>query len=160
MECFQEGVISEEETGGLSLEWGNKEIIEEMIRRVGEVEGFGRVLAKGSWRASKELGEEAEKFSQTIKKQGLPANDPRNALDWGLGYATATRGACHLKAFPFINKAVDVQFAKEELQVDDEKLLDPTTPEGIGKVVAWSENWSAALDSLGLCKFLYNYLGF
>jgi len=56
MECWDEGLITAEDTGGLELNWGNHEVIVKLTKMIAAREGFGDLLAEGSFRAAKKIG--------------------------------------------------------------------------------------------------------
>ena len=45
MELYQRGIITQKETGGLDLSWGNYEAIEKLLFMTAKREGFGDVIA-------------------------------------------------------------------------------------------------------------------
>ncbi len=47
MECFENGVINEEDTGGLQLNFGNAEAMLTLIEQIAKGKGFGKKLVKG-----------------------------------------------------------------------------------------------------------------
>lgn len=96
MECFENGIITKEDTGGLELKFGNSEALLQMIEMIVNREGIGDVLAEGSYRAARKIGKGAEKFALTSKKLELPAHDPRGKWNIGLGYAVTPNGADHI----------------------------------------------------------------
>ena len=96
MECFEKGLISEKDTDGIDLSFGNGDAVLEIIEKTAKREGIGDLLAEGSWRAAQEIGNGAEEFAMTAKKQEFPAHDPRGKWGVGLGYAVAPQGADHL----------------------------------------------------------------
>lgn len=55
-ECYQRGLITEEDTGGLPLEWGNAEMVLELLKKTVKREGFGNLLAEGSKKAAEIIG--------------------------------------------------------------------------------------------------------
>lgn len=98
MECFEKGIITEKETDGIRLNFGNGEALVQMCRKIAMREGFGNLLAEGSWRVAEKLGKKAQEFSMTVKKQELPSHEPRGKWGVGLGYAVSPTGADHLQA--------------------------------------------------------------
>ena len=91
MECYQRGIISEKDTEGLKLEWGDHQLILELLRRLSYREGFGNILAEGSKRASEIVGRGSEYYAIHQKGQEL-YEEPRDTIAWGLGACVATRG--------------------------------------------------------------------
>lgn len=104
MECYQRGILKKKDVDGLQLEWGNKKVILELIRKIAYREGFGDVLAEGSYEAARKIGGGAEKYAYTIKKKSHP--DRLTAyIPCVLGFALASRGWDHLRGsvFPHVS---------------------------------------------------------
>ncbi len=95
MECYEEGIIDDEATGGVKLEFGNAEAMLKAVELIGRREGIGDVLAEGSRRASEVFGEESRKFLVEVKGQEAPMHEPRYKRGLGLGYAVSPTGADH-----------------------------------------------------------------
>jgi aldehyde:ferredoxin oxidoreductase len=96
MECFERGLIDEEDTGGIELRFGNGEAMLETIKLIGERRGLGALLSEGSKRAAEKIGGEAWKYAVNVKGQELPMHDPRLKRALGLGYAVSPTGADHM----------------------------------------------------------------
>ncbi len=101
IDCFDNGLIDESDTDGLKLTWGNAEAIIELVKKIGNKEGFGAVLAEGSLSASKHIGKNAADYLTTVKGLEAPMHDPRSAHGYGLAYAVSPRGACHEASLTF-----------------------------------------------------------
>lgn len=56
MECFEKGILTEEDTRGIKLRFGEGEALLEVLRMIGEREGLGDILAEGVRRASRLIG--------------------------------------------------------------------------------------------------------
>lgn len=97
MECFEKGLLSETDTGGLSLQFGNKHALVEMIHRIGKREGIGRLLSEGVKRAATKI-KGSESFAIHVKGLELPGYDPRGMKGQALTYALSDRGGCHLRS--------------------------------------------------------------
>jgi aldehyde:ferredoxin oxidoreductase len=84
MECFEQGIITREDTGGIDLTWGNHQgtiaLVELMVRR----EGIGDILADGVNKATKIIGKGSSAFAITAGGQELAMHDPRNDPGYGL----------------------------------------------------------------------------
>jgi aldehyde:ferredoxin oxidoreductase len=98
MECFEKGIISTADTGGIKLEFGNSDAMLQMIELIGKREGFGDLLAEGVSRAAEQLGQEAHKYAMHVKGQPLPLHEPRGKSGLALAYALSPTGADHLEA--------------------------------------------------------------
>ncbi|MDK2878925.1 MAG: aldehyde:ferredoxin oxidoreductase [Thermoanaerobacteraceae bacterium] len=98
MECFEKGIITQEDTDRIELKYGNGEALLKMIEKIAKREGFGNILAEGSYRAGKIIGKGAEKYSMSVKRQEFPAHEPRGKWGVALQYAISPTGADHLVA--------------------------------------------------------------
>jgi aldehyde:ferredoxin oxidoreductase len=54
--CYENGLITQKDTDGLELTWGNAAAIVAMVDKIGRKEGVGAVLAEGSARAAAQRG--------------------------------------------------------------------------------------------------------
>lgn len=132
MELSERGYIKEK------IEFGDPKAIVEYTKKIGYREGIGDELAEGSFRF-------AEKYNHTelsisAKKQELPAYDPRGAQAQGLVFATSNRGACHVRGFTVTDEILD-------------KNSSPSKTKGKAKLAIDAQNYSAFIDSTGLCRF-------
>jgi len=98
MECFEKGIITEDDTDGIRLKFGNGQALLKMIKKIAERDGFGDLLAEGSYRAAEKIGKGSKQYSISVKKQECPAHDPRGKWGVGLGFAISPTGADHLIA--------------------------------------------------------------
>jgi aldehyde:ferredoxin oxidoreductase len=96
MECFERGILTAEDTGGVDFRWGDAELLVRAVKMIAHREGFGNVLAEGVARMSARFGRDTEPFNLTIKGQELPMHEPRLKHAMGLGYAVAPVGADHM----------------------------------------------------------------
>ncbi len=98
MECYEHGILTTADTGGLELTWGNAEAVEAMVHRIGRREGLGDILAEGVRLAARKIGKGAERFALHVKGQELPMHDPRGKKGLSLAYAVSPTGADHMEA--------------------------------------------------------------
>jgi aldehyde:ferredoxin oxidoreductase len=111
----------------------------ELARKIGEREGIGEELGKGSKSLANQHGKDVAMQSKGLE---FPGYDPRGVLGMALAYATSNRGGCHLRAY---------MVAPEVL--GKPKKIDRLTFSGKAGLVQIFQNEMAALDSLALCKF-------
>lgn len=76
------------------IRFGQKENIATVLEDIAYRRGIGADLAEGVRFLSKKYGGEA--FAAHVKGLEIAAYEPRASVGHGLGYATASRGACHL----------------------------------------------------------------
>jgi aldehyde:ferredoxin oxidoreductase len=77
IECYENGLIGSEDTGGLELTWGNHEAIIEMLHRIGKREGIGDLFGDGIRKAAEKLGPKAEPFAMEVGGEELPMHEAR-----------------------------------------------------------------------------------
>jgi aldehyde:ferredoxin oxidoreductase len=98
MECYEHGIITKADTGGVELVWGSAAAVEQMVHLIGRREGIGELLGEGVKRAAERLGRGAERFAMHVKGQELPMHDPRGKKSLALAYALSPTGADHMEA--------------------------------------------------------------
>ena len=76
-ECYEQGVITKEDTGGLELTWGNAEAVVALTEQIAKAEGFGAVLADGMKAGAERIGKGAEAYAMHAQGEELPMHDPR-----------------------------------------------------------------------------------
>ena len=77
IECFENGLITKEDTEGIDLRWSNDDAIIEMLHQIGKREGFGEVLADGIKPAAEKIGEASLAYATHVGGQELPMHDPK-----------------------------------------------------------------------------------
>jgi aldehyde:ferredoxin oxidoreductase len=95
MECFENGILSREDTDGIRLCFGNADAMVKMVEMIGERQGIGNVLAEGTRRLAEKFGKGAERLAINVKGQEVPMHDPRLKKALGLGYMVSPTGADH-----------------------------------------------------------------
>jgi aldehyde:ferredoxin oxidoreductase len=97
MECFEKGILTEKDTGGRDLRFGDPDAMLRLIEEVVHRRGLGDILAEGVKAASEKIGRGAERFAFTIKGNDLPFHDGRGKTGMALGYALSSTGADHIE---------------------------------------------------------------
>lgn len=141
MECYEKGLLTDADTDGLELRFGNHAALVGIIEKIARREGIGALLCEGTRIASKKLGRGSEEFAIHVKGLELPGYEPRGLKTYALGIAVGTRGACHNRSAayePDIKGKVD-RFKAEK---------------GRGILAKEQEEFATVLDSLIICKFL------
>jgi aldehyde:ferredoxin oxidoreductase len=140
MELYEIGAITKKETGGIELKFGSAEALCKVTELTARGEGFGLDLGLGSKRLCQKYG--YPELSMTVKGQEFPAYDPRGIQGMGLTYATANRGACHLRSYTVASEILGIPMK-----------TDPLTTDGKPELVKAFQDATAAVDSSGLCVF-------
>ncbi|MBN1315925.1 MAG: aldehyde ferredoxin oxidoreductase family protein [Anaerolineales bacterium] len=97
MECYEKGILTESDLGGLDLTWGNTEAQLALMNKIALRQDIGDVLAEGCWRAAQKIGGGAEEYAMVAGlKHEISGSDPRSQ-DWAFysSYVTSERGSCH-----------------------------------------------------------------
>lgn len=159
MECFEKGLIDEEVTDGIKLNFGNEEALPILIEKIAKREGFGDLLAEGSYRAAERIGKEAISLSISVKNQELPAHMPQHKPSVGLIYAVNPFGADHQSSEhdPALVMPKDsrerIRLAKlgihkgyeDNFTMDDEKV----------RFALETQRYISIQDTLCLCQFVW-----
>lgn len=149
MELYSKGLLAEDNTGGLKLDWGNMESVLKLIEMIAYRRGFGDLLADGVAMAAKKLGV-GEDIAFHVKGLEMIQADPRGLKGYGLGFAVSSRGADHLRSEPFIELSNDPEIGRRLFGEPQATLR--LSDKGKGRLVAYFENWCAVIDSIETCK--------
>jgi aldehyde:ferredoxin oxidoreductase len=139
MELADRGYLSETDVGR-PLEWGDGQALVELTRMTGYRQGFGDLLAEGSYRLAQRCGH--PELAMVSKKQEFPGYEPRGAQAMGLAYATSPIGGSHMRGDPAYFELFGVPEA-----------MDPQAWEGKARPTVSYQDLSAIIDAAGLCIF-------
>ncbi len=158
MELYEKGIITDQDTGGLKLTWGNDEAVIEMIGRIARREGLGDILAEGPLRAAERLGPESKRYLIQVKGMSNLHSDERPTPALALNVAVASRGSDHLRGRPAIDLYNLPLPVIEGVYRNPDGYRGPlvndyTSYTGKPRMVMWQELVYMAVDSLGICKY-------
>jgi aldehyde:ferredoxin oxidoreductase len=149
MECFERGLITCADTGGIELTWGNTDAVILMIHAIAKAEGFGAFLGLGTRKMAEIIGNNTIDFAIQVKGLELPLHDPRAFFSWAASYATSPRGGCHLHGMSSIYEHKQDPLPEWGLT----GFYPRQSNQGKGKIARLAQNWSHLLDSMVLCYF-------
>jgi aldehyde:ferredoxin oxidoreductase len=95
MECYEKGLITKTDTGGIELTFGNWEGAFQIVEKIAKREGLGDILAEGPVHAANCIGKGAENMILQVKGMPLPMHDHRSAFGYALQYAVGSAGPAH-----------------------------------------------------------------
>jgi aldehyde:ferredoxin oxidoreductase len=95
MDCFEHGILTLEDTGGIELRFGNTDAMLAVLEKIAQREGIGDVLANGSVHAAGQMGRGAEDLVVAVKNMELPAHMPQVKRSLAVVYAVNPFGADH-----------------------------------------------------------------
>jgi aldehyde:ferredoxin oxidoreductase len=153
MECFEEELITVEDTGGIELRYGNAEALVKMVEMIAKREGIGDLLAEGSARAAAKIGRGAEEHLITSKNQEAPAHMPQVKRTLALIYAVNPFGADHQShehdpsypAYPERMAQLGLFDPQPDLALNEEMVRYAMT----------TQHMYSAMDSINVCQFVY-----
>jgi len=96
-ELYEKGIISLADTGGIPLEWGNREALVKVLDLIARNEGFGAVLAARAEEAAAKLGPDVD---PVLNVKGAPLGETNlmNFRARALGAAVNPRGTDEYRA--------------------------------------------------------------
>jgi aldehyde:ferredoxin oxidoreductase len=140
MEMTEKGYLRD------GIRFGEAEKMLKLVEDMGYRRGLGAELADGSFRFATKHGH--PELSMSVKKQDLPAYDPRGLQGYGLATATSVRGGDHVYGYLI---SPEVLGAPEK--------LDPYISEGKDQWVKTFQDLTASIDASGMCLFTSFALG-
>jgi aldehyde:ferredoxin oxidoreductase len=141
IECYESGLLTLNDTGGLELTWGNAKNIVALTQSVADQTGFGSILALGSAAAARKLNKGFE-YLQTVRGVELPMHDPRLAPAYARTYQLDPTPARHTKGGLWLWQA---QQPAEKRYIYD----------GTGDIDREMTATLEFLDIAGMCQFIY-----
>ncbi|MDD4897009.1 MAG: aldehyde ferredoxin oxidoreductase family protein [Atribacterota bacterium] len=147
MEAYENGLITEKDTGGIKVEWGNRDAILKLITQITNKDAIGAILSEGTKNAASHIGGIAREFAMHVKGFEVAFHDPRLWETMALNYATANRGACHLESLSYI--AESGRFNPSLIGFGPKRSWE----ENVALVIKM-QNFMTVLNALGICKFI------
>ncbi len=137
IECFERGIIGPAQTGGLSLRFGDPEVVFTLLRQIAARERLGAVLARGVKHAAAIWGGGSEAFAIQVKGMEMSGYESRNAPSMLLSYMTCDVGAHHNRSW-----AITYDIAQGR---------DAVTPDKVAQVIRL-QHIRPLFDCLGACR--------
>jgi aldehyde:ferredoxin oxidoreductase len=159
MECYEKGIITREQTGGIELKFGDVDAMLKALDVIVKNEGpLGRVLSQGSERAAKIWGNGADECLITVKGSEAPAHMPQAKRSLALIYAVNPFGADHQSSEhdPYYEEGV------ADFNLDRLKQIGLGSPQPLYSLseekvrfAYQTQLFYSMLDSAELCQFVY-----
>jgi aldehyde:ferredoxin oxidoreductase len=141
IDCYENGLLTKEDTDGLEMTWGNHKSIVAMTEKMLKGEGFGKVLAEGLKNAAKKVGKGAEELAVHINGEAAPAHNPRFGIQWAISYIMDATPARHTQGGgPFPPGVVEE--------------YDRTMIAGRAPYQKRASNFNHIINSIGACQFV------
>jgi aldehyde:ferredoxin oxidoreductase len=165
LELREKGILTDKQTDGLDLRFGNDEAVLEMVHRICLRKGWlGDTLADGGIPAAEKIGNDAFDYLIQVKGMNNLHSDERGTPALALNIATASRGSDHLRSRPAIDlyhlpEPVLRKIYGNPVPYDGPLSSEHTAYDGKAWQVFWQENCYMAVDCLGICKYHTVFLG-
>jgi aldehyde:ferredoxin oxidoreductase len=142
MECYEKGLITKKDTGGLDLTWGSHKAVVALTEMIGMREGIGDILADGVKIAAQKIGKNAADYAMHVHGQEVPGHSPIATPAMATTYiASATPGRHTQGSSEHHNKGLLPDFNR-------------TLYSGRGEVQKRGSNFQNALMCTGMCLFV------
>jgi aldehyde:ferredoxin oxidoreductase len=157
MECFENGIISQSDTDGIALTWGNAEAMIAMLQKMITREGFGDILADGVKVAATKIGKGSDKFAMHIGGQEPGLHNALYLPSRGTGFVCDPTPGRHTAAPMARIDGGPGQFAPyTELKIEQ---FDRYTYTGKGPMSATASKYLQVGSSAGICIMPMMFFG-
>jgi len=159
MECYEKGIITKEQTGGMELKFGDAEAMLKTLEMIVKGEGeLGKTLGMGSEQAARKWGNGADECLITVKGSEAPAHMPQAKRSLGLIYAVNPFGADHQSSEhdPYYEEGVgDFNLNRlKQIGLGSPQPAYSLTDEKV-RFAYQTQLFYSMLDSASLCQFVY-----
>jgi aldehyde:ferredoxin oxidoreductase len=155
VECFEAGILSLEDTGGLELRWGEAKNLLRLVEMIVRREGIGNVLAEGVRIAAKKIGRGAEKFAVEVGGVEAPMHDPK--FDPGFApvyHCDPTPGRHTTAAYTYLDlQLLEKKFKRAAKIPAFATRKQRQTYSGAARGIAVNVMYKMVLDGAGACLF-------
>jgi aldehyde:ferredoxin oxidoreductase len=147
IECYENGLLTKEDTDGIALNWGNASSVMELLHKIGaREEGIGDLLADGVKVAAERIGQGSEQYAVHIDGEEPAMHDPKREIDYAVSYVADPTPARHTLWGP--GKAS--KFPNQPSLPEDKRQ-----PGGRGKRHKVAHELTHVMNSAGMCYFVY-----
>jgi aldehyde:ferredoxin oxidoreductase len=122
------------------IPWGDGKAAIELLKKIGTGDPMGKIIGNGAAFTGQALGVDRV---PVVKRQALPAYDPRAVKAVGVTYATTPMGADHTAGYGVCQNILGVGGS-----------IDPLKKENNVEISKNLQIATAAIDAAGLCLFV------
>lgn len=152
IECYENGVITKNDTNGIELTWGNHKAIVAMAKKMAKREDFGTVLADGVRRATERIGKSADRYAFHVHGQELPMWDPKFLPSLATAYQSDPTPSRHTQA------ALAWVEGGSVIPGIEIPPLEKYSYTGKGQLEAILKNRKHVVNASGICQNPINFL--
>jgi aldehyde:ferredoxin oxidoreductase len=95
MECYDRGLVTKEDLGGIDLTWGNVEAICQLLKKIAFREGIGDKLADGLKLAPARFEEAHKQYVMSHRGVAITSYEPRGSMADAVGLVVNPVGELH-----------------------------------------------------------------
>jgi aldehyde:ferredoxin oxidoreductase len=158
MECFENGLITQADTDGIDLHFGNSDGMIMMIKKIAKRDGFGSTLAEGTDRVAELIGGNAKDYLITAKGTEAPAHMPQAKKTLGIIYAVNPFGADHQSS----EHDPMYEMGASDLCLSRLATIGLNNPQPVGSMndekvryAYLTQCFYSALDTYNLCQYVW-----
>jgi aldehyde:ferredoxin oxidoreductase len=149
IECYESGIITKGDTGGIELTWGNHEAIVKITEQMASGEGFGgKVLGDGIAKAVERIGEAAKACAMDCGGEEIPMHDPRCFPGLAISYVADATPGRHTQFGSWF-----VEGGSLPPELGSPEIEDKYTYTGKGEAHQYTSAFGHAFNAAGLCMF-------
>ena len=141
MECYEKGLITQADTGGIEMSWGNHRAMVAMMEKMAVREGFGDILADGVQIAAQKIGQGSDQFAMHIHGQEIPGHNPIGSFHWTAPYISSPTPGRHTQGSDGMMKEIIPEFDRKSFT-------------GRGQYYRTGSSFQNALMCCGMCLFV------
>lgn len=153
MDCFDRGIITLKDTGGITLSFGNADAMVKVTELICKREGIGNILAEGSARAAQHFGKGSAELVVAVKNLEFAAHMPQVKRSCALIYAVNPFGADHQ------SHEHDPAYGAYPKKMAQFGLLNPIPDTALNgekvRFALYMQHCYSFTDTLNLCQFVW-----
>ena len=153
IECYENGLVTKEDTGGLELTWGNHEAIVALTDQIAKAEGFGAKFVNGMAKGADQIQADTSEYEMHVKGEELPMHDPRCSPGLGCSYQIDATPGRHTQMGAWFHEALfcppGLDKYYDGYDLDTQKYVYS----GKGSAAKVISNFGHVLNAAGFCMF-------
>ena len=149
-ECYEKGLLSISDTGGLDLVWGEPSTVIDLLESIAKREGLGAVLADGVKQASEKIGKGSDKLAIHICGEEPAMHDPRASPSFGTTYLVDAAPGRHTPGGAAFAESMGTDLPLNGIDFPKVSRYQYT---GKGEIHKAYSGFTHVVNSLGLCNF-------
>ena len=152
MECFENGLLGTEKTGGIRLNFGDSAAMLQLVEKIARREGIGELLAEGSRKAAEIIGKNAIQYAMQVKGLEIPYHAPRLNQGLSIHYSVHAVGADHVSG-PIDNTLPGLMDNWKRIHLAQDLAPTELSPRK-ARMVYELGLFKEIHNSLGVCSFM------